>query len=87
MAIESDPSVRRAALLKPRSAVDRALEQAVTAPGPVILADVQDDAGAGADSNTTGLLHALLARRVRACVSRSLDGTSGPDAGVGDGRA
>jgi len=28
--------------------------------GPVVLADTQDNPGAGGDSNTTGLLHALL---------------------------
>ena len=31
------------------------------APGPVVIADTQDNPGAGGDSNTTGMLHALLA--------------------------
>ena len=42
------------------AAVARALQLAQTSEGPVVLADTQDNPGAGADSNTTGLLHALL---------------------------
>jgi microcystin degradation protein MlrC len=49
------------ALLEPRAAVREALHRAVTAHGPVVIADTQDNPGAGGDSNTTGLLHALLA--------------------------
>lgn len=30
--------------------------------GPVVIADTQDNPGAGGDSNTTGMLHALLAQ-------------------------
>lgn len=41
-------------------AVKRAMEIAKTAKGPVILADTQDNPGVGGDSNTTGLLRALL---------------------------
>lgn len=42
-------------------AVRRARERG--APGkPVVLADTQDNPGAGGDSNTTGMLHALLAQ-------------------------
>ena len=39
----------------------RALEIAAGATRPVVIADTQDNSGAGADSNTTGMLHALLA--------------------------
>lgn len=41
-------------------AVKKAMEIAKTATGPVILADTQDNPGVGGDSNTTGLLRALL---------------------------
>jgi microcystin degradation protein MlrC len=42
-------------------AVQRAIELAqLDNTGPVIIADTQDNPGAGADSNTTGMLHALL---------------------------
>jgi len=52
----------RAMLLAPREAILLAIDLAAAAASkPVIVADVQDNAGAGADSNTTGLLHALLA--------------------------
>lgn len=46
------------ALLDPDEAVARALRN--TRRGPVIIADVQDNPGAGASSDTTGLLRALL---------------------------
>jgi microcystin degradation protein MlrC len=49
-------------LLPPRQAVAEAMRLARSATtGPVIIADTQDNPGAGADGNTTGLLHALLA--------------------------
>ncbi|ODU56695.1 MAG: microcystin degradation protein MlrC [Comamonadaceae bacterium SCN 68-20] len=48
-------------LLAPDAAVARALELATRADKPVVIADTQDNPGAGGDGNTTGLLHALLA--------------------------
>ena len=48
-------------LYTPAQAVEAALELAAAADKPVVIADTQDNPGAGADSNTTGLLHALLA--------------------------
>lgn len=48
-------------LLAPGEAVREALRRAEGAPAPVLIADTQDNPGAGGDSNTTGLLHALLA--------------------------
>jgi microcystin degradation protein MlrC len=45
----------------PRDAVQRALALAERSERPVVIADTQDNPGAGADSNTTGMLHALLA--------------------------
>ena len=47
----------------PRAAVQEALRLAQDAAAPVVIADTQDNPGAGGDSNTTGLLHALLADR------------------------
>ncbi|MBI5258381.1 MAG: M81 family metallopeptidase [Burkholderiales bacterium] len=47
--------------LAPREAVREALRLAEGATQPVVIADTQDNPGAGGDSNTTGLLHALLA--------------------------
>lgn len=47
--------------LPPRDAVQEALRLAQHASAPVVIADTQDNPGAGGDSNTTGLLHALLA--------------------------
>ncbi|MDI3382403.1 M81 family metallopeptidase [Xenophilus aerolatus] len=50
-------------LKTPAEAVQVALAAAAAgaAVGPVVIADTQDNPGAGGDSNTTGLLHALLA--------------------------
>jgi microcystin degradation protein MlrC len=45
---------------EPDAAVLRAMQVAETATRPVILADTQDNPGVGGDSNTTGLLRALL---------------------------
>ncbi|MEM7056760.1 MAG: M81 family metallopeptidase [Pseudomonadota bacterium] len=46
-------------LLSPTDAVRKAMEN--TDPRPVVIADVQDNAGAGGTSDTTGLLSALVA--------------------------
>ena len=46
--------------LEARDAVAQALARAHQADKPVVIADTQDNPGAGGDSNTTGLLHALL---------------------------
>jgi len=48
------------ALLSPATAVSKALALAVTAKKPIVIADTQDNPGAGGDANTTGMLHALL---------------------------
>jgi microcystin degradation protein MlrC len=44
-----------------REAVEQAFATAEQAQAPVVIADTQDNPGAGGDGNTTGLLHALLA--------------------------
>jgi microcystin degradation protein MlrC len=48
-------------LFEPREAVALALSLAEKADRPIVIADTQDNPGAGGDSNTTGMLHALLA--------------------------
>jgi microcystin degradation protein MlrC len=47
-------------LLTPADAVAQGLALAAAATKPVVIADTQDNPGAGGDSNTTGLLRALL---------------------------
>ncbi|ONR77392.1 M81 family metallopeptidase [Burkholderia cenocepacia] len=46
--------------LSPDDAVREAMRLAADASKPVVIADTQDNPGAGGDSNTTGLLRALL---------------------------
>src|SRR5690606_8259500 len=46
-------------ILDPDEAVRTAMELARTATRPVVIADVQDNPGAGGSSDTTGLLRAL----------------------------
>ena len=46
--------------LSPDAAVAEAIRLSATAQKPVVIADTQDNPGAGADSNTTGMLRALL---------------------------
>ena len=53
-------------LLSPEQAVTRAL--AATPGRPVVIADVQDNPGAGATSDTTGLLRALVDQGVRGAI-------------------
>lgn len=53
----------RPTLLDPDAAVTSALRLAVNSDGPVIVADVQDNPGSGADASTTGMLRALLRAR------------------------
>ena len=45
-----------------RETVAQALTLAANSAKPVVVADTQDNPGAGGDSNTTGMLHALLAQ-------------------------
>ena len=46
-------------------AVKRAMAIAARASRPVVIADTQDNPGAGGDSDTTGMLRALIANRVK----------------------
>jgi len=47
------------------AAVKRAMRIAQTARKPVVIADTQDNPGAGGDSNTTGMLRALVANNAQ----------------------
>ena len=54
------PTPWRLEILEARDAVSQAMALAENASAPVVVADTQDNPGAGGDSNTTGMLHALL---------------------------
>ena len=56
----SEPSQWQLEIFSARDAVERACLLAETNEKPVVIADTQDNPGAGGDSNTTGLLRALL---------------------------
>ena len=49
-----------AGFLSADEAVARAIELSADADAPVVISDTQDNPGAGADSNTTGMIRALL---------------------------
>jgi microcystin degradation protein MlrC len=49
--------------LQPDEAVKEAMRIAAYAKRPVVIADTQDNPGAGGESNTTGMLNALVANR------------------------
>ena len=61
-ALAAEPAQWQVDIRPAREAVSQALALAATAALPVVIADTQDNPGAGGDSNTTGLLHALLAQ-------------------------
>ena len=56
------PQQWRPDFLPAHEAVQQALAVAAQHSAPVVIADTQDNPGAGGDSNTTGMLHALLAQ-------------------------
>ena len=58
----AEPAQWQLDILPAREAVVQALALAEGAARPVVIADTQDNPGAGGDSNTTGMLHALLAQ-------------------------
>src|SRR5262249_13987138 len=55
-------------LYTPEEAVSEALRLSRGASGPVVLADIQDNPGAGGTSDTVGLLRALIAQRADGAV-------------------
>jgi microcystin degradation protein MlrC len=64
---EKEPSFA-GRLYTPDEAVAEAMRLAQTAGKPVVLADIQDNPGAGGTSDTVGLLRALIAHRARGAV-------------------
>ncbi len=58
----AEPGQWQQQILSARDAVGQAMALAAHASQPVVIADTQDNPGAGGDSNTTGLLHALIAQ-------------------------
>jgi microcystin degradation protein MlrC len=56
----AEPAQWRLTTLDAGDAVAHAMALAARKGKPVVMADTQDNPGAGGDSNTTGLLHALL---------------------------
>jgi microcystin degradation protein MlrC len=56
----AEPTQWRLDWMDAHEAVEVALDLASRSDKPVVLADTQDNPGAGGDSNTTGMLHALL---------------------------
>jgi microcystin degradation protein MlrC len=55
-----NPLLWRPEWLPAREAVAQALSLAASSSAPVVVADTQDNPGAGGDSNTTGMLRALI---------------------------
>ena len=47
-------------LMSPADAIEKAIALAAQTSAPVVIADTQDNPGAGGDSNTTGMLRALI---------------------------
>lgn len=58
-------------MLSPADAVNLAMEN--SGPKPVVIADAQDNAGAGASSDTTGMLAALVQEEAQGAVLALLD--------------
>ncbi len=56
----SDPALWRCDIPDAPTVVRQALADCEHATAPVVIADTEDNPGAGGDSNTTGLLHALI---------------------------
>lgn len=56
----AEPTQWRLTTLNAAEAVTKAMALATHSGKPILMADTQDNPGAGGDSNTTGLLHALL---------------------------
>jgi microcystin degradation protein MlrC len=62
-ALVAEPTQWKLDFLSAHDAVAQSLARASHAHKPLLIADTQDNPGAGGDSNTTGLLHALLQQR------------------------
>jgi microcystin degradation protein MlrC len=67
-AVKAQEKAFNGELLDPDAAVLRALEMAKTAKKPIVLADVQDNPGAGGTSDTIGLLAAMMRHKAKGAV-------------------
>ena len=73
-AVEAAEPAFRGRVWQPAEAVAEALRLTAAAPGrPGVLADTQDNPGAGANSDTTGLIRALLDARAPGAVGNLFD--------------
>jgi microcystin degradation protein MlrC len=73
-------------IYSPDDGVRHAMELAKSAKKPIIIADTQDNPGAGGDSDTTGMLRALVRNRASAATGVIYDPQSAKaahDAGIG----
>src|SRR5262249_61328911 len=73
-------------IYSPDDGVRHAMELAKSATKPIIIADTQDNPGAGGDSDTTGMLRALVRNKASAATGVIYDPQSAKaahDAGVG----
>lgn len=57
----------------PDAGVREAMRLAQTATRPIVIADTQDNPGAGGDSNTTGMLRAMVANRASGALGNMVD--------------
>jgi microcystin degradation protein MlrC len=72
--VESHEGDWDAEVLAPGEAVQRAMQIARRASRPVVIADTQDNPGAGGNSDTTGMLRALIENRAeRAAIGLIVD--------------
>jgi microcystin degradation protein MlrC len=87
--IESHESDFDGRIYAPDEGVQLAMELAKTAKKPVIIADTQDNPGAGGDSDTTGMLRALVRNKAkRAAIGVICDPASASAAHqAGEGRS
>jgi microcystin degradation protein MlrC len=72
-AVASAESDYAGKLFTPAAAVEAALAATASAASPVIIADIQDNPGAGGHSDTMGLVKALLAQNAPSCVGLIYD--------------
>ncbi|MBE3637955.1 M81 family metallopeptidase [Mangrovicoccus algicola] len=72
-AVEAAEPAFRGRVYSPAEGVAEAMRLAETAAAPVVIADTQDNPGAGADSNTTGMIRAMAAAGARGAIGNLYD--------------
>lgn len=63
VAVAAEPARWKSDIYLPAAAIAQALHRTAVTGKPVIIADTQDNPGAGGTASTTGMLHALLGAR------------------------